>query len=182
MLPVIKKIFSGPALPDAATDGLDLSPSKLASDIAANYFDKGYNCAQSVLMSASEIFGVEIPPELVRGAASFTGGIGYSGCVCGALVGASIFTGIISADEKRPRKNKKTLDINEKLQSIFRDNFKTTCCRVLRRDRDFKDRKANQRCREITAKTSGFLAALLCDYSYELYQPKDERRTKCREE
>lgn len=133
------------------------TPAVLAGERAKTHFDKGYNCAQSVLMASGEVFGIEVPSELVRGMASFTGGIGYAGCTCGALVGASVVAGMLTADEKRPRRNNKATDVSGKLHDMFKENYNTTCCRALRKGRDFKDKETRLKCREITAHTAELL-------------------------
>ena len=133
------------------------TPSELAGERARAYFDSGYNCAQAVLLASAEVMNVDISPDTVKGMASFAGGIGYAGCTCGALVGASVFTGILMADEKRPRKNKKATDASGRFHDLFKEHYKTTCCRALRKGRDFKDKETRSRCRGITANTAQLL-------------------------
>ncbi len=133
----------------------------VAHERAARCFDRGYNCAQSVMLSAAETFDIAIPSEIIKGAAAFTGGIGYSGCTCGALTGASLFIGVISADDKKPRRRTKTLDLSGEFHDRFKDTFKSTCCRVLRKGSDFKDKQADRRCKEITAVTARLLVDMI---------------------
>lgn len=139
----------------------DSVPAVAAGQYAEAYFDRGYNCAQSVLMAASDALGVNVPPEMVRGMAAFTGGIGYSGCTCGALVGASAFAGMLAADESWPRRNKRATDVGAKLHDAFKERYKTTCCRALRKGRDFHDRESRADCREITASTAELLVGII---------------------
>lgn len=136
-----------------------------AGDLAGFYYDQGYNCAQSVILAASQTLKVDVPREVITGASSFSGGIGYSGCVCGALVGGSMFIGIISANHEKARKNKKTLSLSGKLHNAFMSNFGTTYCRELLNGRSFKDKESKQKCRDITVKTAGILVDLLNDYA-----------------
>lgn len=134
---------------------------QLAYERAVQYFDKGYNCAQSVILASSDVLDIEVPPIIIRGAAAFTGGIGFSGCTCGALVGASLFIGTLSADETKPRKNKNATDLSGEFHNMFRDRFKTTCCRSLRKGKGFNDRASNKECRDITALTAEMLVDML---------------------
>jgi C_GCAxxG_C_C family probable redox protein len=137
------------------------APIERAGERARAYFDSGYNCAQAVLLASAEVMSIDISPDTVKGMASFAGGIGYAGCTCGALAGASVFAGILMADEKRPRKNKKATDMSGKLHDSFKEHYKTTCCRALRKGRDFKDKETRIRCRAITANTAEMLIGLV---------------------
>lgn len=137
------------------------TPSERAGERARAYFDSGYNCAQAVLLASAEVMGIDISPDTVKGMASFAGGIGYAGCTCGALAGAAVFAGILTADEKRPRKNKKATDMSGKLHDSFKEHYKTTCCRALRNGRDFKDKETRVRCGAITANTARLLVDIV---------------------
>jgi len=132
-----------------------------AGELAGQHYDENYNCTQSVILSAARVFGIEVPVAIIKGAAPFSGGIGHSGCTCGALVGASMFIGIVSADDKNPRKSKRATSLSGKFHDIFKDSFNTTCCRSLRNG--LKRREAKQRCREITVRTAELLADMLAN-------------------
>ena len=60
---------------------------------AAEYFRKGYNCSQSVLLTMFEHSNGknELVPKV---ATAFGGGIGRCGSVCGALTGGIMAIGI----------------------------------------------------------------------------------------
>lgn len=60
------------------------------SKLAKDNFRKGLNCAESVYLSVHDAGLVEFPGETVALATGFGGGIGLSGGVCGALVGATM--------------------------------------------------------------------------------------------
>ncbi|MHB0976314.1 MAG: C-GCAxxG-C-C family protein [Candidatus Aquicultorales bacterium] len=144
--------------------GSDKTPAALedrAEAAAARYFAKGFNCAQSVVMAAFETMGTDPPPALVRGTAAFTGGMGFAGCTCGALVGASLVLGAVAGDETRPRKNKKATDLSGPFHDRFKERFGSTCCRVLRQGENLRSGRSTGRCREITAITAGMVAKTL---------------------
>ena len=62
-------------------------------DKAVEEFRKGFNCAQSVLISHAEEFGLdETLAKKITG--PFGGGIAYNGEVCGAVTGALILIGL----------------------------------------------------------------------------------------
>jgi len=158
-----RRLLKTAQIPEIIDAGNGSLPNKVAGELASYYFDKGYNCAQSVLLSASEALKIDMPTEMIKGMAAFAGGVGHSGCICGALVGATALIGAISADDTGPRKNRKALDLSSKFHDIFKDNFKTTCCRSLRKGAGFKDKAANKRCKEITFTTAELLVDLLAN-------------------
>ena len=51
------------------------------------YMEKGYNCAEAVLLAANERFGLGLSAEDARLVGGFGGGLGC-GMTCGALCGA----------------------------------------------------------------------------------------------
>ncbi len=130
----------------------NLSSIEKSQKLANKYFKKGYNCAQSVILSASKVLGVRVPVGLMESASTFTGGIGKSGCLCGALAGAIMLIGFFSLKSKK--------DASEFFQ-IFKERFKSSCCRVLRNGMDFDDPYLKKRCAKITAETAGLVVEFL---------------------
>jgi C_GCAxxG_C_C family probable redox protein len=64
-----------------------------AYERASAYLLKGFNCAQSVLLTMQELFGY--PDDLVlKAATGFGGGIGNIGSLCGALSGGVMTIGL----------------------------------------------------------------------------------------
>lgn len=59
---------------------------------AAEYFNNGYSCSESIIMEAIEK-GL-VPEELLSVATSFSGGMG-SGCLCGAIAGSQMVLGYV---------------------------------------------------------------------------------------
>lgn len=64
-------------------------------EAAEKYFREGYNCSQAVVLSFSDILGVD-KDSLLRIASSFGGGMGRLREVCGAFSGAMIVLGLLS--------------------------------------------------------------------------------------
>ena len=64
------------------------------SEKAANYFKKDYNCAQSVLLTMQEYYGIGRSRLIPKIATAFGGGIGRRGSLCGALTGAIMAIGL----------------------------------------------------------------------------------------
>jgi C_GCAxxG_C_C family probable redox protein len=99
---------------------------------AANYFKQDYNCAQSVLLTMQEYYGIRRNRLIPRIATAFGGGIGRRGSLCGALTGAIMAIGLEHGT------NKTVLIEKEKAYEIalkFYDQFVEECgspfCREL---------------------------------------------------
>jgi hypothetical protein len=83
-------------------------------------------------------------------AEAFGGGIGKSGCLCGAVAGGVMALGLSGHPER-----------SGKLVAAFRDEFLTTCCRGLSKDYRWLSDEHLANCRRITVATAGMVAKLL---------------------
>ena len=66
---------------------------------AANNFENGYNCAQSIFMVYSEKFGIDTETAL-KLSSSFGGGMGRLREVCGAVSGMAMAAGMLYGYEE----------------------------------------------------------------------------------
>ena len=66
---------------------------KLASDYAIENFKNGLNCAESVYNALIRAGALDADPETVAMCLGFGGGVGLSGCICGALAASVIANG-----------------------------------------------------------------------------------------
>ena len=62
--------------------------------LAEQYHLEGNNCVESVVKACNDSMNLNLPDVAIRMACGLGGGIGRSGCVCGALSGSCL---IISA-------------------------------------------------------------------------------------
>ena len=109
---------------------------------AAEYFNSGYSCSESMIKWAIDE-GL-VPEDLLAAATSFSGGMGV-GCLCGAIVGAQMIIGAqFGRDNKYGNENIAKVKAKE-LVTRFMEKHKATCCRVLTRGMEFgsSDRKAH---------------------------------------
>ena len=67
---------------------------------AAAYFNQDYNCAQSVLLTMQEFYGIPKTDLIPKIATAFGGGIGRRGSLCGALTGAVMAIGLKHGTDK----------------------------------------------------------------------------------
>lgn len=102
------------------------------SEKAANHF-KDYNCAQSVLLTMQEYYGIRRNRLIPKIATAFGGGIGRRGSLCGALTGGIMAIGL------KHGTNKPAMPVDKepayKLALEFYEQFKKECgspfCREL---------------------------------------------------
>jgi len=119
-----------------------------SAEKAGVLFDGGYNCAQAVLQATTG----RSDPELLAMAEAFGGGIGDSGCLCGAVTGGVMALGL----EGR-------CDRSGALVAAFRKDFQTTCCRGLSKDYQWLSREHLANCRRLTTATAAMVEELLRD-------------------
>ena len=98
---------------------------------AMAHFKKGYNCAQSVLLTMFEHWNGEddLIPKIATG---FGGGIGRCGSLCGALTGGVMAIGVrYGTNEPSLKKRLKTYDIARNLYKWFEKRHGSPMCREL---------------------------------------------------
>ncbi len=98
---------------------------------AADLFQKGYNCAQSVVGAYAAELGV---PEDValRMAAGFGGGLGRCGEACGALTGAVMVIGLrVGSAEADPAAKQRAYEATQAFIEAFRARNGAITCRDL---------------------------------------------------
>ncbi|NTU72014.1 MAG: C_GCAxxG_C_C family protein [Coriobacteriia bacterium] len=61
---------------------------------ASSYYEAGYWCGESVVKAVNEALGHPMPPEVFRMASGFCEGLGGSRCICGALAGGVMASGL----------------------------------------------------------------------------------------
>ena len=102
------------------------------SDIAVEIFNKGFNCAQAVLASHSEDYGLDTTFAKKLGGA-FIGGIANNGEVCGAVSGALMLIGLKYGQyiENDLESKEKTINKTNEYIKIFEKEFGSIICREL---------------------------------------------------
>ena len=97
---------------------------------AAEYFNQGYSCSESIIMEAIEK-GL-VPEEILSVATSFSGGMG-SGCLCGAIAGSQMVIGYLFGRNNKSGNEVQARAMAKQFISEFMKTHKATCCRVLTR-------------------------------------------------
>ncbi|HOQ38212.1 MAG TPA: C-GCAxxG-C-C family protein [Acetivibrio sp.] len=99
---------------------------------AVEFFNKGFNCSQSVFCAFCEDFGVDTKLGL-KMACSFGAGMGYMGEVCGAVSGAFMVLGLKYGQNNEHDQYSKTLNylLVKDFASRFREINGSINCKEL---------------------------------------------------
>jgi len=99
---------------------------------AVSRFSEGFSCSQSVLLGFAPCFDLD-PDVSARIAASFGGGMGHMGEVCGAVSGALMVIGLASGGVTAQDKASKarTYELVREFASRFRARHGSLLCREL---------------------------------------------------
>lgn len=133
-------------------------PITRADEIAMAAMNEGYNCCEAVLLTAEEIWKLQLPEEILAAGSLFAEGMG-SGCCCGALVGLMMVSGILSKTYLHPRG--KALAVY--LHDAFKERFGSTCCRVICSKRTPLGRIGKRACKELTGDTAQLMVEVWDD-------------------
>lgn len=99
---------------------------------AMEYFKKGYNCSQSLVISFAKECGLE-ESMLLRMSSSFGAGMGRMREVCGAVSGMFLVAGLIYGYDSPTDQEKKTEHYRriQELAARFREENGSIVCREL---------------------------------------------------
>ena len=89
-----------------------------------------YHCAEAVLAVVRNHFRPDLPEEVVQMASGFGGGSG-SGCLCGAVSGATVGLGLVLREDK-----KLISHLTRELHTWFKGKYGVTCCKTIRAGND----------------------------------------------
>ena len=111
---------------------LENNKNKSINQKAVDYFNQGFNCAESALLALSDYMDIDCRyiPKIASG---FGGGIGKHGEVCGALSGAVMALGIaFGRKEANDREGKeKMYNITDSFIKKFEKEFGCIRCKDL---------------------------------------------------
>jgi len=100
---------------------------------AVSLHDEGFSCAQALLASYGQQFGIEPEIGLKLGTA-FLGGTAQDGQICGAITGALMIIGLkygqVKSEDKQARQ--KTIKLSKELMAGFQSHNGTLLCKDLR--------------------------------------------------
>ena len=133
-----------------------------ARNKAGNYFKEGYNCAEAVFLTYRELLAPELDPSLVSLMTGFGGGLGESGCICGALTGSITALNMIKGRSTNQRPRDEAYQLAREFTDKFTEKYGVTCCRALN-PYPFETKEHLTNCLKITGNTSKMLAEFLVE-------------------
>ena len=125
---------------------------------AAEYFNQGYSCSESIIMEAIEK-GL-VPEEILSVATSFSGGMG-SGCLCGAISGSQMVIGYLFGRNNKSGNEVQARAMAKQFISEFMKTHKATCCRVLTRGMDMASPERKAHCSNMVNDCSKILEEMI---------------------
>lgn len=126
-------------------------------------------CTEAVVTALNHgLDGGLTDAQAVSLAAPFCMGLGESGCMCGALSGAVMVTGLFLGKDRPYRNRVDMRDSARQLHDAFKASNGAICCRVLSK-KVRHDKKAHfQRCADLTADATELAARLILQKRPEL--------------
>ncbi|MGV8058756.1 MAG: C-GCAxxG-C-C family (seleno)protein [Smithellaceae bacterium] len=129
---------------------------KEARNKAGNYFKEGYNCAEAIFLTFREY----LAPEMVKLVTGFGGGVGQSGCMCGALTGSIVALNMIKGRSSKDIDREDAYTCTKEFHDRFVDKFGASCCRALN-THPFESKEHLINCLKITGNTGKLLMEYL---------------------
>lgn len=156
----------------------DIELVERARQRARKNFSLGYNCSESVFEALMGEFDLRLPPDALRLATGFGGGVGLYGDTCGALIGAVLAVSAVHGRVALPSGEPGEVAARSKQQfygrpGIYRlfnqlpnrmaEKYGSTLCRDLtaRWQDQWLCREHALHCREIMTDLAGYAAELL---------------------
>jgi len=121
---------------------------KVAIEAEGLYRSGKMHCAEAVLAAVRNAFAPGVSEDVVRMAAGFGGGSG-TGCICGAVSGATMALGMVLPGEK-----KRVSALTKELHRWFKGEYGATCCKLILQSH-------GKPCPELTGKVAGKAAEML---------------------
>ena len=156
---------------------------KKAGEMAAAYHDEGLNCAECVAKTFFDLHETGLPPETIRLATGFGGGIGRSGNICGAISGAVMSLGTIYGRET-PMAGKDYAERRAELPARYapfrelaneiQETYGTLICREL--TAPLAEIAAGAPNKKDCARIIAYCAALTEKYAYEAEQAQADKQ------
>lgn len=118
-------------------------------------------CSESVVSTINDLLGEPFNQDVVKLAGGFPVGMGKSGCVCGAISGGQIALGMVYGRVKGQPMDDKMFEESKKLHDYIKNEYKSTCCRVITKEwtgDDFKSEGRKNHCIKITGKVARWVA------------------------
>lgn len=120
-----------------------------------------YFCSEAVLQTINELLDKPYDESIVKLASGFPIGLGKSGCLCGAVSGGQMALGIVYGRVQGEPMQDKMFEEAKKLHDFIKNEYKSTCCRVITKEwqgDDFKSQGRKNHCITITGRVARWIA------------------------
>lgn len=99
---------------------------------ATEHMANGLVCSESVLLATCQEFGLDVDENVIpKIVYAFAGGIGNTGAVCGAVVGATMSIGLIKDRGETLEEMMSVIGLAAEFRKRFEAEMKTINCREL---------------------------------------------------
>lgn len=118
-------------------------------------------CSEAVVHAINELLGKPYDENVVKLASGFPIGMGKAGCLCGAVSGGQMALGMAYGRIKGEPMQEKMFEKAKGLHDYIKDEYKSTCCRVITREwagDAFKSEGRKKHCITITGKVARWVA------------------------
>ncbi|HHV27617.1 C-GCAxxG-C-C family protein [Anaerosalibacter bizertensis] len=134
---------------------------------AEGYFERGeFFCSEAVVHTINRLLDKPYNDDIVKMASGFPIGMGKSGCLCGAVSGGQMALGMVYGRVHGEPMNDKMFPIAAELHDFIKEEYNSTCCRVMTRQwagDNFKSPERKKHCVEITGKVAEWVAEKLIE-------------------
>ncbi len=132
-------------------------------------------CSSAVLVALNQGLGGGLTRDMaIRLTAGLGEGLGGSGCLCGAVSGATLAIGLfLGKGRLSPAGDRTVLAATRKLHDRFRKAFGATCCRALTKDNRRGSREYYRVCTLQTATAAELATELILQQRPKLCQQVD---------
>ncbi|BBO75312.1 hypothetical protein DSCW_27290 [Desulfosarcina widdelii] len=156
---------------DAETETLITGIADRARNL---YLTRQMLCTEAVMTALNQgLKGGLTDAQATAMSAPFCIALGESGCLCGALSGAVLATGLLLGKDGADRHRKDMRDSARRLHDQFKLTHGATCCRVLSK-KVKQDKKVHfEHCARLTAQAAEMAARLVLEKRPELANQAD---------
>lgn len=144
----------------------NLGAESLIADIqkrSRNLFEtRQLLCTEAVLTALNQgLKGGLTDEQTIAMAAPFAIGMGKSGCLCGALSGAVMATGLFLGRGQPYRHRREMREAANRLHSEFKTSNGSTCCRILSKNVRHDKKVHFRQCAGLTEEATGLAARFI---------------------
>ncbi|MBU3188139.1 C-GCAxxG-C-C family protein [Clostridium bowmanii] len=118
-------------------------------------------CTEAVVQTLNELLGKPYDENIVKLASGFPIGMGKAGCLCGAVSGGQMALGMVYGRVSGEDMNEKMFEKAKSLHDYIKNEYKSTCCRIITKEwvgDDFKSAGRKNHCITITGKVARWIA------------------------